>query len=807
MKKTQQKLMKHRISCVARVIACASFLVLTIIGVSSLVRAMSLENIANENGIPSIWQAASLGNPETITIPITYWDQRMDDCSDENRQFEWTACRLYAKGIVRDVVKSRLGADGLPIPTYTNSTDAWAAYHDVFTANVTGQDPVQPGDNFYRWFHETTDANGKQLSKRYDREVIFKRTGKNTYEYGSRGTFPLDDVNFSKGDSTNTDHNFHFTAHMQIPMKIAADGSEQFWFSGDDDVWVFLNGQLVLDLGGLHMDTEGYFVINADGSITSVVQNVNDQKCRQEKIPNPNTIGYDIYNNRVEQSCPRSQQTYTINAGLQAGNVVNLDFFYAERSTTESNTRITISNMNWPISADSELTANIVGTLPDGESNLIQYQASIANRDPERPLDLLRLAAHMHETKDNESLADGFLKLDASTLSYTTTPDDENSWQPVEISAPDNTANGFTLATPLHMSPSGQTGDTLYFRYMGETTGNTGAMTSVVSFYTSLNGTSGVTYDYATVKYKAPDVPPTPVEPDPPVKAEHTVKIEYRYADETKAADDYTATIKEGDSFSVDSPEIKDYAPTITTVSGTMGNEDLTYIVYYNYVPNVPVDPEEPDTHTVTIHYIYEDGTTAAEPHVEKLKEGDSFSIDSPLVPDHTPDHANISGTVGNEDLEYIVRYKREGSDLPPVGPTEPTTPEEPSEPDTPNEPSDVITPTPIPPSDILDGGLLYLDPLGEVAFVPNTGIIDEAIGSLFTVGFAEMILSQGFVMVMLLIFAGSFATYFSLRQYINLETATHTNYTTKRMPRANNQKRTARASGRGAHAKITRKK
>ena len=201
-KKYKQKLMKHRVCVAARIISCVSFLVLAIIGVSSIARAMTLESVEHQNGIPTIWQVASLGNPETITVPITYWDQRQDNCQDPNRQFEWSECRLYAKGIVRNIVKDSLGADGLPVPTYTSQQDAWSAYHDVFTANVIGQDPVQPNDNFYRWFHETYDNNGKQLSKQYDRTVTFHRSGQNTYEYGSKSTFPQDDIDFSKEESS-----------------------------------------------------------------------------------------------------------------------------------------------------------------------------------------------------------------------------------------------------------------------------------------------------------------------------------------------------------------------------------------------------------------------------------------------------------------------------------------------------------------------------------------------------------------------------------------------------------------------------
>jgi len=737
-KKYKEKLMKHRICSVARIMACASFLALAIIGVSSLVRAMSLENIANEKGVPAVWNVASLGNPETITIPITYWDQRQDDCNDPDRQFEWSLCRLYAKGIIRDIVKGQLGADGLPVPTYNNSSDAWKAYHDVFTANVIGNDPVQPTDNFYRWFHETYDENGKQLSKRYDREVTFHRTGDNTYEYGSKGTFPLDDVDFSKDDeATRTGHNFHFTAHMRIPMKISADGSEQFWFSGDDDVWVFLNGQLVLDLGGLHMDTEGSFTINAQGNVVSTVNNVADAACRQQKVFNPLNIGYDTYNNQVDNNCPRSQKTYTYNTNFKSGDVVNLDFFYAERSTSESNTRITISNMNWPISADSDVKAKVVGKVEDSTSNIVQFNTSVANRDPESPLDLERLAAFIHENTE-EGSQEGFLPLDESTLEYTTTPSDPDSWQPVEITAPANSADGFNLVTPIRMSPAGQAGDTLYFRYFGETSEYSGTMTSLVSYYTSMNGTTGFTYDYDTVTYTGVEKPVT-----------HKVNISYVYADDgSQAHEPYTSDVAEGDNFEIPSPTIEGFTPDIVKVSGTMGDDDLTYIVKYSKTPDIPVDPD-PETHTITIHYIYEDGNPAAEDYKQDFYEGDEFEVVSPKIDGHTPDQDVVKDTVGNEDREYFVRYV---SDTKPVDPTPPFEPTQPDQ----------------PPSDIIDDPIDYTPPLGEVDFVPNTGLISDLFAPIFEQSFATIILSQGMVLALLFIFAGSFATYFSLRRYLD---------------------------------------
>lgn len=796
MKKYKQKIMKHYICSVARVTACVSFLVLALIGVSSLVKAMTLEAVANENGIPSSWNIASLGNPDTITVPITYWDQRQDDCNDPDRQFEWSLCRLYAKGIIKNVVKNKLGADGLPVPTYTNNIDAWNYAHDVFTANVTGHDPVQKTDNFYRWFHETYDENGKQLSKQIDREITFHRTGNNTYEYGSKGTFPLDDVSFSNTDeATATGHNFHFTAHMRIPMKISADGSEQFWFSGDDDVWVFLNGQLVLDLGGLHMDTEGYFTINKDGKVVSTVENVADPACRVQNVKDPRTLGYDMYNNQVENACPRQPETTTYDLGLKAGDVVNLDFFYAERSTSESNTRITISNMNWPISADSDLQGEIIGKVGDGDSNLVQYNASVTNRDPEDVLNLERLAAYINDAsvatdengQEQDAINSGFIPLDVKTLYYTTTPDDLDSWQAVEISAPLNSTDGFKLATPIQMAPYGQAGDTLYFRYFAETSDNpTGTITALTSFYTELRGSSGVTYDYTKLNYTGRQE----------VETSHTVTVNYIYddPDHTIAHDPITRTVETGQGFTIDSPIIDGYTPDQTVVTGTMYEKDLTYTVIYSKTPEETPEPEKPaKTHTVTIHYVDEIGNPLADPYVkEEVPEGESYSVTSPKIDGYTTEELIVTGTVPGEDVEHTVVYvKDEEPEVPviPVGPTTPTTPEEPEEPkeDLPNLPTI--------PSDIIDDDLINLGPLGEVAFVPNTGIISEYVAPIFEQYFASAILSQGFILAALLIFAGSFATYFSLRKFLDLETVTRAVNNRKPRPMPKNMTKTKKTA------------
>lgn len=92
-----------------------------------------------------------------------------------------------------------------------------------------------------------------------------------------------------------------------------------------------------------------------------------------------------------------------------------------------------------------------------------------------------------------------------------------------------------------------------------------------------------------------------------------------------------------------------DQTENLPLTIGVSGNVIKVY-----YVKNV---------FTLTIHYLYADGSTAAEDHVESLMQGAAYSVTSPEISGYTVDKATVSGSMPAENVTVTVTYTKR-SDL-----------------------------------------------------------------------------------------------------------------------------------------------
>ncbi|MBO7481023.1 MAG: fibronectin type III domain-containing protein [Bacteroidales bacterium] len=126
----------------------------------------------------------------------------------------------------------------------------------------------------------------------------------------------------------------------------------------------------------------------------------------------------------------------------------------------------------------------------------------------------------------------------------------------------------------------------------------------------------------------------------------YNLTIHYVYADNRTAAPDHTESVTFGTTYSVVSPEITGYTADIDTAAGTMPAGDVELTVTYNV-----------NSYNLTIHYVYADNTLAAQDYTAIVNYGDTYSVESPVIPHYTADQTIVSGTMPAEDKEVTVTY------------------------------------------------------------------------------------------------------------------------------------------------------
>ncbi len=243
------------------------------------------------------WQCAVAPEepPAKLVLPVVYRDFIAFPTGDAGANTRHPNFQDNIRaGVTEGLVLPQLGADGKPV--YAGLCDTASSTGDAGTSCPNGRQ-LTTKDDFDQWYRDTA------VSVRGDSFLTLSKTGAE-YVFDSGTFFPFGQGTLANAgwvargaEETSTGYNFGFTTELHYWFQL--NGGEHLEFAGDDDVWVFLKNELMIDLGGRHASQKD--AIDLTDEVIAA-------------------------------------------RGLVKGHIYEIAFFHAERHTSQSNFKLTLNN-------------------------------------------------------------------------------------------------------------------------------------------------------------------------------------------------------------------------------------------------------------------------------------------------------------------------------------------------------------------------------------------------------------------------------------------------------------------------------
>ena len=212
-------------------------------------------------------------------------------------------------------------------------------------------------DSTTKQYFLKSSTENRERSRNLDSDSASKTIKKNGEDVNSYGYFPFNETAIEERAST---YNYGFGTKLQMDFTLTDDGKVEtknadgtkertnikFFFSGDDDVWVFIDGKLALDVGGAHGKDSGLLEFGETGdkksnSVTAYVSMVkkggtskDDQDGKKGKPVKTVTYNGEKISFYAKSTPLVAENTPLV---LDKGKKHTLTMYYMERGMWESN--------------------------------------------------------------------------------------------------------------------------------------------------------------------------------------------------------------------------------------------------------------------------------------------------------------------------------------------------------------------------------------------------------------------------------------------------------------------------------------